>query len=151
VTQILKIARASGADPELPLPSYQTKGAAGMDILADTNHKRLTLKPNQRLLVKSGLCFEIPTGYEIQVRPRSGLALEYGVTLINSPGTIDSDYRGEVGVILINFGDKDFQINHGDRIGQLVFAPVIQCEIVETEILSKTKRNQSGFGSTGFK
>jgi len=149
VTQILKISRAKGADPQLPLPSYQTAGAAGMDILADTNHKKLTLKPNQRLLVKSGLCFEIPVGYEVQIRPRSGLALKHGVTLVNAPGTIDSDYRGEVGVILINFGDEDFQVNHGDRIAQLVFASVIRCGIVETEFLSETTRNQSGFGSTG--
>lgn len=149
MTQILKIARAKGADPLLPFPSYQTSGAAGMDVLADTDHKRLIVKPNQRLLVKTGLCFEIPKGYEVQIRPRSGLALKHGVTLVNAPGTIDSDYRGEVGVILINFGDKDFQINHGDRIAQMVFASVIQCGIVETEILSETKRNQSGFGSTG--
>ncbi|MCF6304132.1 MAG: dUTP diphosphatase [Rhodobacteraceae bacterium] len=149
MTQILKIARAKGADPLLPLPSYQTAGAAGMDIVADTSRERLIVKPNQRLLVKTGLCFEIPTGYEVQIRPRSGLALKHGVTLVNAPGTIDSDYRGEVGVILINFGNTDFQINHGDRIAQMVFASVIRCGIVETEILSETKRNQSGFGSTG--
>ncbi|MCF6305081.1 MAG: dUTP diphosphatase [Rhodobacteraceae bacterium] len=147
--QILKISRALGADPHLPLPAYQTSGAAGMDILADTKQKTLTLKPNQRLLVKSGLCLEIPTGYEVQIRPRSGLALKHGVTLLNAPGTIDSDYRGEVGVILINFGDEDFQINHGDRIAQMIFASVTQCAIVETDILSKTERNQRGFGSTG--
>ncbi len=150
MTQILKIARAIGADPHLPLPSYQTAGAAGMDIVADTGRERLIVKPNQRLLVKTGLCFEIPTGYEVQIRPRSGLALKHGVTLVNAPGTIDSDYRGEVGVILINFGDTDFQINHGDRIAQMVFASVIRCGIVESENLSETKRNQRGFGSTGI-
>jgi len=151
VAEILKIARAPGADTGLPLPCYKTAGAAGMDICADTGAKTILLAPNQRKLIKTGLCFEIPTGYEVQLRPRSGLALKNGVTMVNAPGTIDSDYRGEVGVILINFGDMDFKINHGDRIAQMVFAKVTQCVIVEMRELGKTDRNRQGFGSTGIR
>ncbi len=147
--ETLKVMRAPHSDTSLPLPHYQTAGAAGMDLRADIGNKPFTLKPNERALIKTGLCFEIPTGYEVQLRPRSGLALKNGVTMVNAPGTIDSDYRGEVGVILINFGTEDFVIHHGTRIAQMVFSKVIQCNIVETDMLMETDRGQGGFGSTG--
>jgi len=134
----------------LPLPAYQSAGAAGLDLLAAVPaHAPLILRPREHGLAPTGLVLEIPEGYEAQVRPRSGLAAKYGVTVLNAPGTIDSDYRGEVAVILINHGDKPFEIARGDRIAQLVVAPVVQARFVAVDALSKTERGEGGFGSTG--
>ena len=130
----------------LDLPGYATDGAAGMDVLAAES---VTLKPGQRHAVATGLAMAIPHGYEIQVRPRSGLALKHGITVPNTPGTIDSDYRGELKVILINHGADDFAIERGDRVAQLVLAPVTQAGWEEVDDLDATKRGESGFGSTG--
>jgi dUTP pyrophosphatase len=132
------------------LPAYETIGSAGLDIRAFIEES-ITLKPFERKLVKTGLFLEIPIGYEAQVRPRSGFALKNGVTVLNSPGTIDADYRGEVGVILINLSQEKVEIHSGDRIAQLVFAKVEQAEWTEVETLSETERGQGGFGSTGKK
>ena len=130
----------------LPMPAYATSGAAGMDVCAAES---LTLRPGKRHAVATGFAFAIPDGYEVQVRPRSGLALKHGITCLNTPGTIDSDYRGEVKVILANLGDEDFVINTGDRIAQIVVAPVTQGVMVEVEALDDTERGTGGFGSTG--
>ena len=130
----------------LDLPAYATSGAAGMDVLAAEN---VTIRPGQRHAVATGLAVAIPQGYEIQVRPRSGLALKHGITVPNTPGTIDSDYRGELKVILINHGADDFAIQRGDRIAQLVLAPVTQAAWEEVEDLDETARGAGGFGSTG--
>lgn len=130
------------------LPSYQTTGAAGADVCACLSDP-IVLEPGSRAMVSTGLSFEIPCGYEIQVRPRSGLAAKNGVTVLNSPGTIDSDYRGEVKVILINLGNEPFTIAHGDRIAQLIVSPVEQAQFHVVENLSSTERGQGGFGSTG--
>lgn len=130
----------------LPLPGYASAGAAGMDICAAES---LTLKVGKRHAVATGFAFAIPYGYEIQVRPRSGLALKNGVTCLNTPGTIDSDYRGEVKVILANLGEEDFVIARGDRIAQLVVAPVTNAAMVEVDSLDDTARGAGGFGSTG--
>jgi dUTP pyrophosphatase len=134
---------------DLPLPAYETAGAAGLDLRAALPDGPLRLEPGARLLVPTGLVLELPVGTEGQVRPRSGLALRHGVTLLNTPGTIDADYRGEVGVILINHGREAFTVQHGDRIAQLVIAAVLQAAIVEVEELSETTRGSGGFGSTG--
>jgi dUTP pyrophosphatase len=130
----------------LPLPTYATDGAAGMDIVAA---ETLTLEPGARCAVATGFAMAIPEGYEVQVRPRSGLALKHGITCLNTPGTIDSDYRGEVKVILINLGHEPFPINRGDRIAQLVPAPVQRAVFTLLDILPETVRNAGGFGSTG--
>jgi dUTP pyrophosphatase len=130
----------------LPLPNYASDGAAGMDICAAEG---LTLRMGKRAAVATGFAFAIPRGYEIQVRPRSGLALNHGITCLNTPGTIDSDYRGEVKVILANLGDDDFMIQRGDRIAQLVVAPVTHAAMVEADMLDDTARGAGGFGSTG--
>ena len=130
----------------LPLPGYASDGAAGMDVCAAES---LTLKVGRRHAVATGLAFAIPHGFEVQVRPRSGLALKHGITCLNTPGTLDSDYRGEVKVILANLGDEDFVIQRGDRIAQLVVAPVTQAMMVEVEALDDTARGAGGFGSTG--
>jgi dUTP pyrophosphatase len=132
----------------LPLPAYQSEGAAGMDLLAAVD-KPLTLKPRARALVPTGLVLELPRGFEAQVRPRSGLALRHGITVLNSPGTIDSDYRGEVQVLLVNLGDKPFAIARGERIAQLVVARVERVELREAARASATRRGSGGFGSTG--
>jgi dUTP pyrophosphatase len=132
------------------LPRYETPAAAGIDLRANLDEP-FTLQPLERTLVKTGLFLEIPQGYEAQVRPRSGLALKKGITVLNSPGTIDADYRGEVGVILINLSKDPFVIEDGERIAQLVFAKVEQASWVEAEILSETERGAGGFGSTGVK
>jgi dUTP pyrophosphatase len=131
---------------ELPLPGYASEGAAGMDICAAES---LTLRVGKRHAVATGFAFAIPHGYEVQVRPRSGLALKHGITCLNTPGTIDSDYRGEVKVILANLGDEDFAIARGDRIAQLVVAPVTQGVMIEVDVLDDTARGAGGFGSTG--
>jgi dUTP pyrophosphatase len=131
---------------DLPLPGYATAGAAGMDVLAA---EAVTLAPGARHAVATGLVVAIPQGYEIQVRPRSGLALRHGVTVPNTPGTIDADYRGELKVILINHGSEPFAIARGDRIAQLVLAPVVQMAWEEASSLDATERGAGGFGSTG--
>jgi len=149
---VLKIVRLEGFDPHVALPSYETTGAAGADIRANlslNDRAGLFLEPGQRQLVSTGFAIEIPQGFEVQIRPRSGLALKHGVTLANSPGTIDADYRGPVGVILINLGSEPFEISHGDRIAQMVVAPVIQAEFVLANGLSESDRGGGGFGSTG--
>lgn len=134
----------------LPLPAYETEQAAGMDLRAAVPETEpLTLKPGARYAVPTGLAFALPPGFEAQVRPRSGLALKAGVTCLNTPGTIDADYRGEVKVILINLGQEDFVIRRGDRIAQLVVAPVVQAAWREVESLNETARGAGGFGSTG--
>jgi dUTP pyrophosphatase len=134
----------------LPLPAYETPGSAGMDLRAAVPEAEpLVLKPGARLLAPTGLCMAIPQGYEVQVRPRSGLAAKAGVTCLNTPGTIDSDYRGEVKVILINLGAEDFVIRRGDRIAQMVVAPVAQAVWIEVDDLDDTARGAGGFGSTG--
>ncbi len=134
----------------LPLPSYETAGSAGMDLRAAVSENNpITLAPRARMLVPTGLCIELPTGYEGQVRPRSGLAIKHGISLINTPGTIDEDYRGEVMVPLINHGEKAFEITRGMRIAQLIVAPVFQASVDEVDELSDTTRGTSGFGSTG--
>jgi len=130
----------------LPLPAYATAGAAGMDVVSA---ETVTLAPGARHAVATGLALAIPPGYEIQVRPRSGLALKHGVSVPNTPGTIDSDYRGELKVILINLGDEPFAIQRGDRIAQLVLAPVVQAAWAEVADLDSTGRGEGGFGSTG--
>ena len=130
----------------LPLPAYATSGAAGMDV---TSAEDVTIAPGARHAVATGLALAIPQGYEIQVRPRSGLALKHGITVPNTPGTIDSDYRGELKVILINHGDQPFVIARGDRVAQLVLAPVVQAAWQEVAELDATIRGEGGFGSTG--
>lgn len=138
-----------GAD--LPLPAYETSGAAGMDLRAAlAGAAPLVLESGARALVPTGLVLQIPDGFEAQVRPRSGLAARHGVTVLNSPGTVDSDYRGEVKVILINHGDAALAIGHGDRIAQLVIAPVTRAVLVEAAALDETSRGAGGFGSTGI-
>ena len=132
-----------------PLPAYETVNAAGMDLRAYLPEGPVTLAPMQRFLVPTGLYMEIPVGYEGQVRPRSGLALKSGITVLNTPGTIDADYRGQVCVILINLSDKPFVINSGDRVAQLVIARCEQVEPVRVEVLSETERGAGGFGHTG--
>ena len=133
-----------------PLPAYETSASAGVDLRANLTDV-IILKPLGRTLVKTGIFIEIPEGYEAQVRPRSGLALKKGITVLNSPGTIDADYRGEIGVILINLSNEDFVIENGERIAQLVFSSVEQAQWIEVEILSETNRGEGGFGSTGIK
>ena len=131
------------------MPAYETVNSAGMDLRAYLPDGELIIKPMQRTLVPTGLFMEIPVGYEGQVRPRSGLAIKSGITVLNSPGTIDADYRGEVKVILINLSDTDFVIKSGDRIAQLVIAKHEQMEVVEVDTLSDTERGAGGFGHTG--
>ena len=140
---VLKIKKLN---PKAIIPAYQTEEAAGFDLHSIED---IVLKPNERKLISTGLAFEIEVGYEVQIRPRSGLAFKEGITVLNSPGTVDSDYRGEIKVLLINLGDKEFEIKRGDRIAQAVVAPIIQAKIVEVDKLSITKRGEKGFGSTG--
>ncbi len=132
--------------PDAELPAYARPGDAGMDLRSVED---VVVPRFGRALVKTGLVMALPPGYEAQVRPRSGLALKHGVTVLNTPGTIDSGYRGEIGVILANFGDSDFRVAKGDRIAQLVAAPVTQADIVETDVVDETDRGAGGFGSTG--
>ena len=131
------------------LPAYETQASAGMDLRAWLPEGPVTLEPMQRGLVPTGLFMEIPEGYEGQVRPRSGLALKSGITVLNSPGTIDADYRGQICVILINLSDKPFVINSGDRIAQMIIAKCEQAELMQVETLSETERGAGGFGHTG--
>jgi dUTP pyrophosphatase len=135
---------------DLPLPAYETAGAAGMDLRAAIEEDApIVLRPGARFAVPTGLAFALPDGFEGQVRPRSGLAARHGVTQVNTPGTIDADYRGEVKVILINLGQEDFIIRRGDRVAQLVIAPVTRAAWLEVESLDETARGEGGFGSTG--
>lgn len=131
-----------------PLPKYQTSQSAGMDLHANLS-EAIILQPGERKLIPTGLFMELPEGYEAQVRPRSGLALKHGVTVLNSPGTIDADYRGEIQVLLINHSDLDFEINHGERIAQLVIAKHEQVNWIENESLNNTERGAGGYGSSG--
>ncbi len=146
ILTILRLPHAEG----LALPSYETAGAAGMDLRAAVSEDRpLMIMPGRRLAVPTGLVIEIPEGFEGQVRPRSGLALKHGVTCLNTPGTIDSDYRGEVKVILANLGDEDFSVTRGMRIAQLVIAAVARATVEERFVVTSTTRGAGGFGSTG--
>lgn len=149
----VKIKKLENFDSGFPTPSYESPGAAGADVRASLKDKKeLTVEPGQRVLVPTGLAMEIPRGYEIQVRPRSGLSLKTDLLVANAPGTVDSDYRGEVCVIIFNTGEKPHSISHGERIAQLVLAPVIQADFCETEgELGETERGAGGFGSTGTK
>lgn len=146
----IRVIYDAGADQNLPLPAYETAGAAGADLRANlVDRGTVTLAPGARALVPTGLRIEIPAGYEAQIRPRSGLALKHGITLPNSPGTIDSDYRGPLGVILMNAGGEVFAIAHGDRIAQIVIAPVVQADFTLAQDLDSSERGSDGFGSTG--
>ena len=129
-------------------PAYETEGAAGMDLRANIDAS-ITLKPLERAIVKTGLFIALPVGFEAQVRPRSGLAAKKGITVLNSPGTVDADYRGEIGVILVNLSNDDFVINDGERIAQLIIAKHERANWIEVDILSETERGSGGFGSTG--
>lgn len=133
-----------------PLPAYETTHSAGMDLRAFIDGP-VTLKPLERKLIPTGLYIELPAGYEAQVRPRSGLALKHGITVLNSPGTIDADYRGEIGVILVNISDKDFTFNDGDRIAQMIISSHAKAELFETDEINSTERGAGGFGHSGRK
>ena len=133
---------------DLPLPAYETKGSAGMDLRAAIEEP-IRLTPMERALVPNGIKIALPEGFEAQVRPRSGLAVKHGVTVLNTPGTVDSDYRGELKTTIINLGSEPFLINRGDRIAQLVIAPVMQAKMIEVASLDETERGEGGFGSTG--
>lgn len=147
---MLRVKWVDGADQSFGLPAYATPGAAGADLRANLPDRgTITLAPGARALVPTGMAMEIPQGYEVQLRPRSGLAHKHGVTLTNSPGTIDSDYRGPLGVLMINHGDASFEIVHGERIAQMVVAPVVQADMIAVDALDDTDRGAGGFGSTG--
>ncbi len=145
----VKICRVKSDKTDIPLPQYETAGSAGMDIRADIN-EAMVLKPKEICLVPTGLAISLENGYECQVRSRSGLAAKYGIFALNAPGTIDSDYRGEIKVILANFGDKSFRIERSDRIAQLVVAKYEKVRWIETDSLDETRRGSDGFGSTGI-
>lgn len=143
---LIRLPHAEG----LPLPGYATDQAAGMDLIAAVGESAsITLKPRQSALIPTGLVIELPSGFEAQVRPRSGLALKHGVTVLNAPGTVDADYRGEVQVLLVNHGTEPFTVVRGMRIAQMVVAPVVQAALIERAAISETKRGRGGFGSTG--
>jgi dUTP pyrophosphatase len=140
-----------GADQSLGLPSYETAGAVGADLKANLSSSgSVKIKPGARALISTGLRLAIPIGFEVQIRPRSGLSLKYGITVANAPGTIDSDYRGPLGIILLNVGQDSFTVMHGDRIAQMVVAPAVQADFSAVKILNETVRGQGGFGSTGI-
>lgn len=145
---LIKVKKLDHFDDSFPLPEYETKQAAGADLRACLSEE-LIIKPGQRVLVATGLAFEIQDGFEVQIRPRSGLSLKTGLLVVNSPGTIDADYRGEVKIILGNFGETIEVIKHGDRIAQMVLAPIVQAQFEEVTNLSSTDRGEGGFGSTG--
>jgi len=136
-------------DPALPLPQYMTEGSSGMDLFASLE-KEVTLGPGERRLIPTGMAVAIPEGFEGQVRPRSGLAIQKGIGVVNSPGTIDSDYRGEVGVLLVNFGKEPVTIHHGERIAQMVISQVFRACLEEVDHLPATRRQEGGFGHTGI-
>lgn len=151
-TILIKVRTLSHFDSSFELPFYVTQLAAGADIRASLHDKKsLVIAPGERLLVPTGLSFEIPAGFEVQVRPRSGLSLKTSLLVVNSPGTIDADYRGEVQIILGNFGTESYVIEHGLRVAQLVIAPVIQAQFKTVDTLSETQRGSGGFGSTGVR
>ena len=134
----------------LPLPKYETEGAAGLDLFAASKEDtKIIIPPRKAEMIPTGIAISVPSGYEAQIRPRSGLAAKNGITVLNSPGTIDSDYRGEIKIILYNYGNNDFVINNNDRIAQMILTPVIKMELEETESLPETVRGEDGFGSTG--
>lgn len=145
----ITLAWAEGADTTQALPAYETAGAAGADLRANLPEGAVHLQPGARALISTGLCMQIPHGYEVQIRPRSGLALKHGIALVNSPGTIDSDYRGTVGVILLNTSERPFEVTHGMRIAQMVVAPVLQARFALSDTLGASERGAAGFGSTG--
>jgi dUTP pyrophosphatase len=153
VSVVVQVVREDWADPGVPLPAYQTAGAAGADVCANlpvaAREVGLVVPPGGRALVPTGLRVAIPAGYEMQLRPRSGLALKHGIVLPNAPGTIDSDYRGPLGVIVMNAGAEPFTVRHGDRIAQAVVAPVVVAGFAEVAALDDTVRGAGGFGSTG--
>jgi dUTP pyrophosphatase len=144
--QVKRLRESSGQ--QVPLPRYMTEHSAGMDLFADVQGE-VVLNPGERRLIATGIALSIPPGFEGQVRPRSGLAMREGISLVNTPGTIDADYRGEVGVLLINFGKQPFRLKRGDRIAQLVIAPVCRAELELTDELEATSRDKGGFGHTG--
>lgn len=146
---VIEVMRAEGADPALALPDYATAGAAGADLRADLRGDSLTLDPGARAAVPTGLILALPEGYEGQVRPRSGLALRDGVTVANAPGTVDCDYRGEVKVLLVNLGQEPFEVRHGERIAQMVIAPVVRGRFFLADSIAPSARGAGGFGSTG--
>ena len=150
---VINVVWEDWADRTLPLPAYETAGAAGADLranlLPEDRESGFTLDPMHRAVVPTGLRVQIPVGYEMQIRPRSGLALKFGITLPNTPGTIDSDYRGPLGVALVNLGAEPYVVRHGDRIAQAVVAPVLQAGFQVVEKLEETERGVGGFGSTG--
>jgi len=143
----IKVKRTGGG-MDLPLPQYMTTGAAGMDIYAAVKQSEV-IDPGQIKLIPTGLCISVPEGYEAQIRPRSGLALKYGITLVNTPGTIDADYRGEIGLIVINHGQTPFEVKRGDRLAQMVINKIAQADFLEVNNLEDTVRSAGGFGSTG--
>lgn len=148
---ILRVSiRQLPGNSDLPLPRYMTSSSAGMDLLAAVEGQ-VTISPGRFCKVPTGIAIALPDGFEAQIRPRSGLAAKYGVTLVNSPGTIDADYRGEIAVIMINFGQEPFVINRGDRIAQMIVAPVVQVEWDSKEDLEETERGEGGFGHTGVR
>lgn len=147
-TVTVKVRRVRAHPEPLPLPRYETALAAGMDLRADIDGE-LTLAPMERMAVPTGLALALPPDYEAQVRPRSGLALKHGITLLNSPGTVDADYRGEVKVLLVNLSREPFTLRRGERIAQLVVSPVSRASLLELEVLEATERGEGGFGSTG--
>ena len=153
MTPVLRILWEEWADRSQPLPAYETLGAAGADIRAnlkpEDRESGFTLERMHRVIVPTGIRVEIPAGYEMQIRPRSGLALKHGITVPNTPGTIDSDYRGPLGVLLVNLGAEPYVVHHGDRIAQIVIAPVVQARFEVVATLSDTHRGEGGFGSTG--
>ena len=144
----IKVRRLRDEFSDIPLPEYSTQGSSGLDIRAAINEE-LIIPPGEIKLVETNLSVEIPENYEIQVRPRSGLAAKYGIGILNSPGTVDSDYRGEIKIIMINFGKEDFKIFRGDRIAQLVITKVYKAELIETDGLELSERGEGGFGHTG--
>jgi dUTP pyrophosphatase len=149
---LIEFAWEDGADQSLGLPKYATSGAAGADLRANLiDRSDLILHAGSRVLIGTGLRIAIAKDFEVQIRPRSGLALKYGITLANAPGTIDSDYRGPLGIILLNVGSDDFTVSHGDRIAQMVVSPVLQADFSLVDSLSPTSRGDGGFGSTGEK
>ncbi len=153
MTPTIRLIWLDGADTTLPLPRYETPGAAGADLRAnfapEDRATGITLAPGARALIPTGLAVAVPEGFEMQVRPRSGLALKHGLSLPNTPGTVDSDYRGPLGIILINLGQEPVTIAHGDRIAQAVIAPVVQAGFTLADTLDDTRRGAGGFGSTG--
>ena len=146
----LKIFKESNRET-IKLPQYQTPGSSGLDLVANLEQdtEQIIIKPNKWEIIPTGITVELPDGFEAQIRPRSGLAYKYGVTVLNSPGTIDSDYRGEIKIILINHGHEDFIVKNGDRIAQMIISKYEQVELEEIEFLTETSRNDGGFGSTG--